>query len=82
MAIPSRMVGESVSLAETLTRSELKCLSLTAAGHGVESIARKLALAMQEVETLLFCAERKLNAQNRMHAVCLAASMKVIDCND
>ena len=82
MAIPSRMVGESVSLVETLTRSELKCLALTASGYGVESIARKLAMAAQEVETLLFCAERKLNAQNRMHAVCLAASMKVIDCND
>ncbi|HZG31410.1 DNA-binding transcriptional regulator, CsgD family [Ensifer adhaerens] len=82
MAIPSRMVGESVSLVETLTRSELKCLALTAAGHGVESLARKLALTPQEVETLLFCAERKLSAQNRMHAVCLAASMEIIDCND
>lgn len=82
MAVPSRMVGESVSLVETLTRSELKCLALTASGHSVDSIARKLAMATHEVETLLFCAERKLSAQNRMHAVCLAASMKVIDCND
>lgn len=82
MAIPSRMVGESVSLVETLTRSELKCLALTASGHSVESIARKLAMAMQEVETLLFCAERKLSAQNRMHALCLAASMNLIECND
>ncbi|MCD2175840.1 LuxR C-terminal-related transcriptional regulator [Rhizobium sp. C4] len=82
MTIPARMVGESVSLVETLTRSELRCLALTGAGHGVESIARKLALATQEVETLLFCAERKLGAQNRMHAVCVADSMKVIDCND
>lgn len=82
MAIPSRMVGENVSLVETLTRSELKCLALTAAGHSAESIARKLAMATHEVETLLFCAERKLGAQNRMHAVCLAALIEVIDCND
>ncbi len=76
------MVGECVSLVATLTRSELKCLALTASGHGVESIARKLAMATQEVETLLFCAERKLGAQNRMHAMCLAASMNLIECND
>ena len=82
MAIPSRMVGESVSLVATLTRSELKCLALTASGHSVDSVARKLSLASHEVETLLFCAERKLGAQNRMHAVCLAASMELIDCND
>lgn len=82
MAIPSRMVGESVSLVETLTRSELKCLTLTAAGHNVESIARKLAMATHEVETLLFCAERKLGAKNRMHALCVAASKNLIECND
>jgi len=82
VTVPSRMVGESVSLVETLTRSELKCLALTSSGHGVGSIARKLALATHEVETLLFCAERKLGAQNRMHAICLAASKNVIECND
>lgn len=82
MAIHSRMVGDSVSLVETLTRSELKCLALTASGHGVESIARKLAMATHEVETLLFCAERKLGAENRMHALCRAAAMNLIECND
>lgn len=82
MLIPSKLEGEDSSLAETLTRSELKCLSLNAAGFSVEAIARKLSLAHQEVETLLFCAERKLNAHNRLHAVCLAASMRLIDCDD
>lgn len=82
MAIPSRMVGESVSLVGTLTRSELNCLALTGAGHSVASIARRLAMAAHEVETLLFCAERKLSAHNRMHALCLAASMNLIDCDD
>lgn len=82
MLIPSCLEGEDSSLVETLTRSELKCLELTSSGFSAEAIARKLAMATHEVETLLFCAERKLSAQNRMHAISRAASMRLINGSD
>ena len=78
MPVPSNRAENSVSLAQTLTRSELRCLSLIASGYDVDAIGRKLSMATREIETLLYCAERKLQAQNRLHAVCIALSLDLI----
>ena len=78
MPISTNASANSGSLAETLTRSELQCLRLTAEGESIAAIARKLSMTEQEIETLLFCAERKLNAENRLHAICLAAAMNLL----
>jgi DNA-binding CsgD family transcriptional regulator len=80
--VPPNTAGETRSLVRTLTRSELSCLSLTASGFSVDGIARKLSMARHEVEMLLFCAERKLNAENRLHAVTVAAGLGLLECDD
>lgn len=78
MPVPSNGAENSVSLAQTLTRTELRCLSLTASGYDLDAISRKLSMATREIETLLYCAERKLQAENRLHAVCIALSLDLI----
>lgn len=78
MPIQANQAEGGFSLADTLTRSEIMCLQMTAQGHDVKTIAAKLLLAQREIELLLYCAERKLNAQNRLHAVCMALNLKII----
>lgn len=50
---------------------ELRCLSLVASGRSVARIRTDVAATEREVDILLFCAQRKLGAVNRMHAVAM-----------
>lgn len=61
-----------------LTRMELIGLTLVAHGFPPAEIGIRLNASTREVETLLFCAERKLGANNRMHAVAKAVSEGLI----
>lgn len=61
-----------------LTRSELLCLNLTASGMCIEDVAKQLKMSIRELEVLFYCAQRKLNAENRMQAICLAISLGLI----
>lgn len=82
MPVSSNRAEDFLSLAQTLSRSELRCLSLTASGHDVDSVARKMSLARREIELLLYCAERKLKAENRLHAVSIALLLGLVDEDD
>ena len=55
-----------------LTRSELLCLTMVAEGMTVDVIRSELSLTSTELEFLLFCAQRKLNAGNLLQAVSIA----------
>ena len=55
-----------------LTRLELIGLTLVANGLRSVEAATRLGLSEREIETLLFCAQRKLGAKNRVHAVAIA----------
>ena len=61
-----------------LTRMELVGLKLAANGYCAQDIATRLGVSEKEMETLLFCAERKLRAKNRLHAVAIAVSQGLI----
>jgi DNA-binding CsgD family transcriptional regulator len=62
----------------SLTRIELVGLILAANGYRAEEIAALLSVSEKEIEILLFCAERKLGAKNRLHAVAIAVSQGLI----
>jgi DNA-binding CsgD family transcriptional regulator len=62
----------------SLTRMELIGLTLAANGYQSGEIATRLNVGEREIETLLFCAERKLGAKNRLHAIAIAASQGLI----
>lgn len=62
----------------SLTRVELVGLTLAANGYSAQDIARRIGASEREMETLLFCAERKLRAKNRLHAVAIAVSQGLI----
>ena len=61
-----------------LTRLEL--IGLTLVANGMQSIeaATRLSVSEREIETLLFCAQRKLGAKNRVHAVAIAIRQGLI----
>lgn len=61
-----------------LTRMELVGLTLAANGYQGSEIAARLQLSDKEIETLLFCAERKLGAKNRLQAIAVAISQGLI----
>jgi DNA-binding CsgD family transcriptional regulator len=62
----------------SLTRMELVGLTLAANGYQSGEIATRLNVGEKEIETLLFCAERKLGASNRLHAIAIAVSQGLI----
>ena len=62
----------------SLTRMELVGLTLAANGYQSGEIATRLNVGEREIETLLFCAERKLGAKNRLHAITIAAGQGLI----
>jgi DNA-binding CsgD family transcriptional regulator len=62
----------------SLTRVELVGLTLAANGYPAQEIATRIGVSEREMETLLFCAERKLRAKNRLHAVAIAVSQGLI----
>lgn len=55
-----------------LTRLELIGLTLVANGLQATEVAARLSVSERELETILFCAQRKLGANNRTHAVAIA----------
>lgn len=61
-----------------LTRLELIGLTLVANGLRVEEVARRINVSEREIETLLFCAERKLGAENRLNAIAIAVQQGLI----
>ena len=61
-----------------LTSMELVGLTLAANGYHGSKIATRLQLSDKEIETLLFCAERKLGGKNRLHAIAIAVSHGLI----
>jgi DNA-binding CsgD family transcriptional regulator len=61
-----------------LTSMEIDCLKLAANGHRATQISRQLSVSEQDIEILLYCAERKLGAMNRLHAIGLAVSQGLI----
>jgi DNA-binding CsgD family transcriptional regulator len=78
MNTPTNRVESENSLADNLTPSELTCLRLTAEGIDQDEIAKRLGLPVWEIEMLFYCAARKLKAENRLHAVCIAAAENLI----
>ena len=62
----------------SLTRIELVGLTLAANGYHASEIATRLNVSEKEIETLLFCAERKLGAKNRLHAIAIAVGQRLI----
>lgn len=61
-----------------LTSMEIDCLKLVANGHRSPHIGQKLNIGENEIEILLYCAERKLGARNRLHAIGIAVSQGLI----
>jgi DNA-binding CsgD family transcriptional regulator len=62
----------------SLARVEQIGLALAANGYRAKEIAALIAVSEREIELLLFCAERKLGAKNRLHAVTIAVSQGLI----
>lgn len=61
-----------------LTRMELIGLTLAANGYRVQEIGMRLSASEKEIESLLFCAERKLGAKNRLNAIAIAVGQGLI----
>jgi DNA-binding CsgD family transcriptional regulator len=61
-----------------LARLELIGLTLVANGMPSAEAATRLSVSEREIETLLFCAQRKLGANNRIHAVAVAIRLGLI----
>ena len=61
-----------------ITQTETACLALCANGYSSDKTAQKLNITPKEVEILLYCAQRKLGANNRLHAISLALTSGVI----
>ena len=58
--------------------ARLAGLTLAANGYRAQDIATRLGVNEREIEALLFCAERKLGAKNRLHAVTIAVGHGLI----
>lgn len=69
----------SAGSASNISKRELECLKLTAAGRTSEDIARILALSIHTANQYLTSAAGKLDAVNRMHAVAKAMRLGLID---
>ena len=65
--------------ASAVSRRELECLRLTAAGRTSEDIARILGLSVHTANQYLTSAGVKLDAVNRMHAVAKAMRAGLIE---
>jgi hypothetical protein len=65
-------------LSHGLTMLELRCLTLVASGRVASGARANVGLTEREADILLFCAQRKLGAANRMHAVAMGISRGLI----
>jgi DNA-binding CsgD family transcriptional regulator len=77
-AIAALKSGSSSS-ATAISKRELECLRLTAAGRTSEDIARILGLSIHTANQYLTSAAAKLDAVNRMQAVAKAMRLGMID---
>lgn len=75
---PNSLNHSSASDEIELTRMEVDCLKLAANGHRPGHIGLVLSVSEKEVDILLYCAERKLGASNRLHAIGIAVSQGLI----
>jgi len=62
----------------TLTRDELRALTLYASGLGTEEVAQRLHVHQGIAQDWLRVAARKLGAANRVHAVAIAIELGII----
>jgi len=69
----------SASSASAVSKRELECLKLTAAGRTSEDIARILGLSVHTANQYLTSAGAKLDAVNRMQAVAKAIRLGLIE---
>lgn len=69
----------SASSASAISKRELECLKLTAAGRTSEDIARILGLSIHTANQYLTSAASKLDAVNRTQAVAKAIRLGLID---
>lgn len=65
-------------LSNSLTMLELRCLTMVAGGKPAAGIRSHVGMTDREVDIALFCAQRKLGAVNRMHAVAMGISRGLI----
>lgn len=61
-----------------LTEDEIECLYLAAEGREAVEIGVFLSLDRTHAEDLLFSAQAKLGAKNRLHAVSLALTRGIL----
>lgn len=64
--------------APQLATLEVECLSLAAAGHDIDTIARKMELSVRTVQHLSVSACRKLDVSSIEHAVAVALRLGII----
>lgn len=62
----------------SLSQMELIGLTLAANGYRAQEIGERLNVNETEIESVLFSAERKLGAKNRLHAIAKATSKGLI----
>jgi DNA-binding CsgD family transcriptional regulator len=61
-----------------LTPMEVTCLKLSANGYRTREIGSDLRVSEDKIETLLTNAQHKLGAKNRLHAIGIAVSQRLI----
>jgi DNA-binding NarL/FixJ family response regulator len=64
-----RETNDGISGPGAFCALERKCLSMAATGLEAAAIGPQIGLTAKEVEVLLYCAQRKLGAANRMQAL-------------
>lgn len=75
----AQLKSTSASSASSISKRELECLKLTAAGRTSEDIARILGLSIHTANQYLTTAASKLDAVNRTHAVAKAIRLGLIE---
>jgi DNA-binding CsgD family transcriptional regulator len=78
-AAVAQLKSGSTSSANALSKRELECLKLTAAGRTSEDIARILGMSVHTANQHLTSAAAKLDAVNRTQAVAKAIRLALID---
>jgi DNA-binding NarL/FixJ family response regulator len=80
--LPSSFLSDSISGQESLTPRELEILKWIALGKTNAEIGRELHLAHKTIERVVANVTRKLEAQNRAHAVAKGIARKLVDVRD
>lgn len=75
----AQLKSTTASSASSISKRELECLRLTAAGRTSEDIARILGLSIHTANQYLTTAASKLDAVNRTHAVAKAIRLGLIE---